>query len=740
MKRVLLLLTITLFFLQPAFSQMEFVQDINLGANASSPRGFVEFDGKVYFIANNSSGNQSIFSIDANGTVTEANTFNFSVQIVKLIPLNGQMYATVKSIVLPFGEFSEPQLWRINFFGTDQILDAFCGNYQFLVYDNFVYNNELYMSAKSACLSNENKQLYAFNGSSFRLVDAVNPSGDFSPQDFEIHNNELYFRGFTSTNGWELYKTNGVNVTLAFEFLPGALSSFPIHMTSFNGYLYLGLLNEGVNIQLFKLDTSTSNATAFTTTIGFEMKVFNNELYFSEINTSNNTRQLAKLNTNDVKTAIPLGGTTEDITNIIFYDELDGSLYFSAAKPSTGFELYRYALGPSAQLIEDYNPGSTSSNPFYRAAFNNTLYFGADNGNGLGNELHKYTPQTVVMTTISDANFEQLLINLGLDSGAIDGQVPTQNIENVTALDISSMNVSNITGIEDFTALEEFTSIQNPLTTLDFSSNTNLTKINVINNPITSVNVSQNVLLEELTVSSQTFTLNFIDVSQNINLRILELGANNLTSLYVGNNPQLTYLNIGLNPIAAIDVSSNLLLESFGAYSTNLINLDLSGNFNLQSISAHSNNQLNSLNIKNGNNNRNTQDALTLTYLDATGNPNLTCIQVDNANAALNNSNWFKDAIATYSEDCSTLNISDTELEELINVHPNPSSNMIHIRFPNSINILKAILYDVQGKQLISKHLDQQHKSMDISKLNSGIYILSLETKSGSTKKRIIKQ
>jgi len=742
MKRILLLFTFTFFCLQSTFSQMEFVQDIRLGASASSPRDFVEYQDKIFFIAINSSGNQSIFSMDTNENITEVNSFSYSVIIQKLVVLNGEFYAIIRSIIQPGSIYSEPQLWRINFFGQDEVLNAFCGNYNTHIYDSVVYNNELYFSGSDSCLPNEFKQLYAFNGSTFRLVEAENPTGNFDPQNFAIHNNELYFRGFTGATGWELFKTNGLNVTLVRDVVPGSTSSSPFYLTSYNGSLYFAYITSvtgGTNdAQLFKLNTTTNILTPTGVYLGSDITVFDNKLHFSQRNPGASSSQLASLDTNDTLSLIPFFNTSESHLIFGFFAELDNVLYTVGRTASTDNELYKYSPGSSLKLISDYNPGNQPSNPFEKIAFNNQLYMGANSGNGLGMELHKYIPELIVTTPIADASFEQLLINLGIDSGPIDGEVPTANIESVTTLDISSMNISSISGIEDFTALQEFTSIQNLLTTLDFSSNTNLVKINVINNPITSVDVSQNTLLEELTVSTQTGTLGSIDVSQNTSLRILELGANNLSSLNVLNNTQLTYLNIGLNPITSIDLSSNLLLENIGAYSTSITNLDLSNNPNLEFVTCN-NAQLTNLNIKNGNN-RNQQDELNLNYLDATGNPNLLCIQVDDEVAALNNPNWFKDFTTSYSQNCSTLSIDDSTIKDLISVYPNPSKDLLNIEFFRSFIDAKATIFDTQGKHLISKNLDSNNGFIDVSKLESGIYLLTIENESISTTKRFIKQ
>jgi Leucine-rich repeat (LRR) protein len=72
-------------------------------------------------------------------------------------------------------------------------------------------------------------------------------------------------------------------------------------------------------------------------------------------------------------------------------------------------------------------------------------------------------------TMIPDANFEQILINLGYDSGAINGSVYTAIINTVTSLDVSGSNISDLTGIEDFTALTDLSCQDNQLTSLDVS-------------------------------------------------------------------------------------------------------------------------------------------------------------------------------------------------------------------------------------------------------------------------------
>ena len=55
-------------------------------------------------------------------------------------------------------------------------------------------------------------------------------------------------------------------------------------------------------------------------------------------------------------------------------------------------------------------------------------------------------------TTIPDTNFEAKLISLGIDDAA-DGKVLTSKINTLKTLEIYPSNISDLTGIQNFTAL-----------------------------------------------------------------------------------------------------------------------------------------------------------------------------------------------------------------------------------------------------------------------------------------------
>ena len=77
-------------------------------------------------------------------------------------------------------------------------------------------------------------------------------------------------------------------------------------------------------------------------------------------------------------------------------------------------------------------------------------------------------------TYVPDDNFEQALIDLGYDD-TLDDYVLTANISGVTYLNVAGKEISDLTGIEDFTALTNLQCWSNSLTSLDVSANTALT-------------------------------------------------------------------------------------------------------------------------------------------------------------------------------------------------------------------------------------------------------------------------
>ncbi len=196
-------------------------------------------------------------------------------------------------------------------------------------------------------------------------------------------------------------------------------------------------------------------------------------------------------------------------------------------------------------------------------------------------------------TAIPDGNFEQALIDAGIDTNMTrDGQVLTSAIESVTFLNLTGdpnfnvnqneigLNIQNLEGIKGFVNLETLWAQGNELTSLDLEGMSTLTDVRAFFNNLTSINVSG------LT-----------------NLQIIGLNENNIAGINLDSNTSLTQLDITGNALKGLDIRNN----------SNLTNMTINGN------------------------------------------PGLSCVLVTDVNAANANGSFVKDATTSYSETCPGL-------------------------------------------------------------------------------------
>ena len=149
-----------------------------------------------------------------------------------------------------------------------------------------------------------------------------------------------------------------------------------------------------------------------------------------------------------------------------------------------------------------------------------------------------FVVHTFGQTLIPDANFEQFLVDQGIDTNGITG-----DILNADAAAVTNLNVTR-NDITDFTGLEAFVNV----ITLDLGQNNFLTA------PMTTL-----TLLEEL-VFDDNDILDNLDLTQNVNLRILNIGT--------------TGSGTNASTITDLDLSQNMVLETIYVYAfLNLANL-----------------------------------------------------------------------------------------------------------------------------------------------------------------------
>ena len=79
------------------------------------------------------------------------------------------------------------------------------------------------------------------------------------------------------------------------------------------------------------------------------------------------------------------------------------------------------------------------------------------------------------------------------------------------------------------------------------------------------------------------------------------------------------------------------------------------------------------------------------------------------------------------------------EVNSRLEIYPNPANEMLYI--DTEVEIENVVIYDVYGRQQDNKTTRQQDMiSIDLSKLNAGIYFVKINTEEGNIVKRIIKK
>ena len=199
-------------------------------------------------------------------------------------------------------------------------------------------------------------------------------------------------------------------------------------------------------------------------------------------------------------------------------------------------------------------------------------------------------------TFVPDNNFEQALIDLGLDSGPLDNYVPTANIREVTNLDLNSKNIYNLIGIEDFTSLDSLNCRSTQISYLDLSNNLNLSYLDCAFSLIRDINVSNNSKLEYLNCFNNQLT--HLNIENSPDLLYLSCAYNKLQELDLSNDSRLSYLNCYTNQIQELAVDNLTELKSLICSNNQIEELTVNNLVKLESLSC-SNNQIEELTVNN---------------------------------------------------------------------------------------------------------------------------------------------
>ncbi len=217
------------------------------------------------------------------------------------------------------------------------------------------------------------------------------------------------------------------------------------------------------------------------------------------------------------------------------------------------------------------------------------------------------------VTAILDANFERFLVDEGIDTNGLNGNILNADAQAVTDLDVTRNDITDFTGLEAFvnvvsvdlgrnrfptlplstlTALEELVFDRNDvLASIDFSGNPNLRILSMRSTgfggsgPITSINLENNLLLEEFTEYAYR-AITEIKLPQSGNLKVIRMSARGVDPIDLANQSGLEHLTLGQTNTGATVTLPNekTVLKSITTLNRPISSIALDGFINLESI------------------------------------------------------------------------------------------------------------------------------------------------------------
>lgn len=378
------------------------LKDINPGAQPSTPSNFAKYGGKLYFNANHVDYGQELWATDgsSDGTsiVSDINPGTTGSVPISLINYNNKLYFRTLAGTPGFYSYDDAN-------GVSLVSTAMSSAQNFLVandkfffrnnnklnyfYQNLItqvntdayisgnmgsINGKIVMAAKTD-LNVNNYQLYVYNGSTVSLLKVINPSLSANPQNFYYSSayNQLFFSAGSSTDGFELWKTDGTEegTKQVKDVNAGSGSSFPENFKQIGNQLFF-VANDGVNGKELWVTDGTGNGTKLVKDINpgsaasnpNNLTELNGKLYFLANDGSNEGKLWESDGTaNGTKITLELKpGYTNFSSGAM--EEYNGALYISAKlNVAAGQELYKIEFPVLSTIESDTRSVSVYPNP-----------------------------------------------------------------------------------------------------------------------------------------------------------------------------------------------------------------------------------------------------------------------------------------------------------------------------------------------------------------------------------------
>jgi Leucine-rich repeat (LRR) protein len=273
---------------------------------------------------------------------------------------------------------------------------------------------------------------------------------------------------------------------------------------------------------------------------------------------------------------------------------------------------------------------------------------------------------------IPDSNFKTILLSANSSNSIAknlignftvvdtnsNGEIEVSEALNINYIDVSQSNISDLTGIESFTNLEQLICDNNQITSLDLTSNIDLLHFNCSFNQILSINIQGLTNLEDIQCNNNQ--ISNLDIEMLANLESLFCSNNQIFSLNLSNLTNLKAVDCSFNQLTAIDFSNCMLLINV-EINNNLINgpLNLENRVDLESLNINENN-FSSINLTN---------CSSLNYFSNNNLSQLTSLNLSNCNSlselVIQNSTLLNNLIVTGCTNLIFLEINNTLIQSL---------------------------------------------------------------------------
>jgi len=334
-----------------------------------------------------------------------------------------------------------------------------------------------------------------------------------------------------------------------------------------------------------------------------------------------------------------------------------------------------------------------------------------------------------------------------------DGEISLTEAALIGYLNVELGGVTSVEGIRSFTNLSHLNIYSNIITTVDLHQMPNLKYYTHRGNVLQNVNLNGNVGLLELEIED-SFNLNSIDFSTCIALEKVSFYYTTLPSLNLANLPALKELDCAMNDVlASVQLQACNNFEILKISGSNLSTIDLAGLYNLTWVDLH-NNYFTTLNF---------EDQHQLNYLNIWGNSDLTSLYIKNgaiedlvfygtnlqyiccdANQILDIQNTIANDPSGYNQSCivnsncvNVLNVSENYYNDGdAIIYPNPVVDVFDISTKNKIQSVE--IFDTAGRLVLS--VINPSKSINISNLKSGQYMVTVKSDNKKVSKKILKK